>query len=214
MCLGNHPAHRCIYLLISCIAHQPHHRQWQSPINLPVTYQYITSLIADQFLHCQHHIMVIITNYNDIVGIMGHTGCNGTASDPVSFHNSNAHFSGIFVPLDHRDLLIFSIRYEKLLSILLNPWNFFDHVFRHYLSFQHTDHMSLCSRMFQLQTFFTETGYMNGIFQIWRTWFYFRFLIPDDLLSAVIYICHIQICHIIQNYKVCLPSGSDHTKSV
>ena len=47
-----------------------------------------------------------------------------------------------------------------------------------------------------------------------RTRLHFHLLILNNLLSTMIHIYHIQICHIIQNHKISLTSGRDHTKLI
>ena len=145
---------------------------------------------------------------------MGNTGSNSSAVDSIAFYNAHSHLARILMTLDHCNLLIFSVRSKIFLTIRFYPWNLFQNILCHNLFLKHLNHSCLCSRMFQFQTFLTEPRYMNCIFQIWRTWFQFCFLIFNDLLTTMIYIYNIQIYHIIQNDKICLSSGCDHSKSV
>ena len=100
----NHSGMGFIYPLVSSITYQSHDRKRQSSINLPITYQSISSLSTYHFFYGKSHIMVIVSYYNNIMGIMGNAGSNRSTTDSVAFYDSYPHLSRILMPLDHCNL--------------------------------------------------------------------------------------------------------------
>ena len=146
-----------VYILITRITHQSHYRKRQCSINLSVAYQCISALCTHHFFYSKSHIMVIISHYDNIVGIMRNTGSNRTAADSISFHNTDSHFSCVLMALNYSNLLEFAVRSEIFLTICFHPRNLFQHILRYNLLLKHLDYSRLCSRMFQFQAFLTET---------------------------------------------------------
>ena len=166
----NHSGKGFIYSLVSSITYQSHDRKRQSSINFPITYQSISSLGTYHFFYGKSHIMVIVSYYDNIMGIMGNAGSNRATTDSIAFYDSYPHLSRILMSFDHCNFLILPIRSKIFSTIFFHPWNIFQNGLCHDLFLLHLNHSCLCSRMFQFQTFFTETRYMDCIFQVRRTY--------------------------------------------
>ena len=104
---------------------------------------------AYQFIDRQFHILIIISYDDDVVGIMGDAGSDGSAVKPEPGQDADSGSAGSLMPLDHGNLIEFSVCLELLLS--RNPAY---KILRGDLPFLHLDDMRTLPLQRKFQAFF------------------------------------------------------------
>ena len=166
MCFWYHSCQFLIYLFVSGITHKSHDRKRKCIKHLSIFDQRISALNTKKLLYCKIHIMVIVSDHNQIMGIMRYTGCDCTTPESESFYNSHTNLSSIFMTFYCCNLLISFVRFKELLPIFIDIADFFHDIFCNDLSLEHFDNMYPALLPRKSKIGFFKAKKMNCVFEL------------------------------------------------
>ena len=203
MSFMDHSPKSLIVFLKTIITHQSHYRKGKSVKYFMILYDRIASLSTHQFPHSKLHVLIIISDHNNIMGIMGYTGRNCSTTDTKTSDHATADFPRHLMTFYNCNLLIIVIGLEFAGTIPC----FQSSLSGSNLSFFCQNHRKDSICRLQLKCLSGKFSHMHCIFQFRGTRLYNNLCIFIYQLPFKVHIFYGHTDKIRKNQKICLSAG-------
>ena len=197
------------HLLKAAVCHQSHYRERKGIKDFSLRNHGIAALTAKKFVYGNTHIQVGISDYNNIMRVMGDGACYGSLMNIIAVANRYRHLAAALMPFDCGNLPVIRVFYRfKVCS----PSERNLESFCSNLPFHNTDNIAVLLKDGKMKILFFKGAIMQGFFQFFRTTRNKDFLFFFQGFSLEKNFFYYDFFRIGEKNKIGLFSGTDCSK--